>query len=834
MKKRPGLALFISLIIMAATLTAVCCLAGLVRVEMRAIQPATRAAGLRRDAEQVSRRGLAELQAGVGPDAVSTFADADKVLRYVRAGGAPAGLNGTWVDGDRRWSWQVDDLSQGFDEASRHEAAGGASAWAKSSTGRQRLPLALPEAALTPWQRTALEVGDEVMFRAAAAVPAPPGLSFQTKALLTDPVRGGWRKDLADAAVMSAELGPQMSALLRRHELGAEARQGFPLLRCEENGRLWSHLPMMVDFRLSMGFFNSRADGRHRLRFHGAGVVWNPSTVPVLAGPQGRIFLVELEGCPEVTVSNLDAGSSFTVNLDDCPQEDFGFIRQGLREKGLWFWMDVADPESCGMAGRGLLAGETYAFVSPLPETQPQGLSRILTRDTWRLETQPHGPTWRRPSSAVFLPSDRIQITVRFPEKLTVRLRLAAGEPPKESLIADYPSAPVIVLENITLPDFIITTTGEDYSREDSSGYVIEERRACLRFRLQPQTSIRLWAEGSRLAQRNHWNFDIPADAAEWVVDHPLLAALDVSDFDSTPLMGALWDAVPNRHEASKVAAFAGVRLRELPIRPYVSSGVLRRIEPQAGRGWVERLDQFYTSAPLLTPEVGVGSHQPWLLPGATPMVRGAFNVNSRSPDAWAAFLGAAAGKWTADGGGPFTVGVLSGPIFFTQPTGAGCAKWGARVRMDLADADLAPLGFDERDALASQQGVRQVSPEILRRLAEKIVELQSSHGYPFRSLASFANSRLLDHALVSVGLNEAVSGVSGDAPVVMQADDLLEAWAPLLTVRGDTFRIRGRAESSDGGVCVCEYVVQRVGAEHAAEALGRRFMIISTRIRNQ
>lgn len=834
MNHRNGWALLVSLMLMATLLAVALCLAGLAGVEMRGISHACQRTRLREGAEQAARRGLAELQVAAGPDAVTTFKSSDKILRALRGEATAVDLQGGWAEDDLRWSWEVEDLSQSFDLASRHEARGRASTWAKSSTGRQRLPLALPEEALTPWQQVALQVGDEVMFREAAIPPLSAGLSFQSKTLLTDPVRGGWRKDLADISVMSAELGPPLTALLNRRELGAEARQGFPMLRCAESGRLWSHLPMLVDFRLSMGFFNSRSDGRHRLRFHGGGMVWNPSSVPALAGPLGRMFLVELDGCPEVTVKNLDTGSGFTVNLDDCPQQDFGFIRQGPREKGLWCWMDVAEPDTCGMAGRGLLAGEAYAFLNPLPETQPQGLSRILTDETWRMETQPHGSTWQRPSPAVFLPRDRIEITVRFREKLTLRLRPALGDPSKESLIADYPSAPVITFENISFPDFTINTIGEDYSREDSSGYVIDERRACLRFKLRPRSMTQLWSDGLALAQRNHWDFDNPADAAEWVVDHPLLAALDVSDFDRMPLMGALWDAIPNRHEARKLGAFSGVRLRELPIRPLISPGVLRRLETNGGRGWVERLDQFYASAPLLTPEAGVSSHHPWLFPGPTPMVMGAFNVNSRNPDAWAAFLGAAAGKWTADGGGPFAAGVLTGPIFFTQPGGAGCAKWGVRVQMDLADAELASLGFDDRDALASQQGVRQVSPEIVRRLAEKIVELQVTHGYPFRSLASFTHSQILDHALVAVGINEAVSHASGNAPVIINADDLLEAWAPLLTVRGDTFKIRGRAESSRGGVWVCEYVVQRVPTEHAVSACGRRFMIISARIRNQ
>ena len=37
--------------------------------------------------------------------------------------------------------------------------------------------------------------------------------------------------------------------------------------------------------------------------------------MPVLAGPQGKLCLVEVEGLPEVTVTNLETQHAFTVDL---------------------------------------------------------------------------------------------------------------------------------------------------------------------------------------------------------------------------------------------------------------------------------------------------------------------------------------------------------------------------------------------------------------------------------------------------------------------------------------------------------------------------------------
>jgi hypothetical protein len=55
-----------------------------------------------------------------------------------------------------------------------------------------------------------------------------------------------------------------------------------------------------------------------------------------------------------------------------------------------------------------------------------------------------------------------------------------------------------------------------------------------------------------------------------------------------------------------------------------------------------------------------------------------------------------------------------------------------------------------------------------------------------------------------------------------------------MLTVRGDTFVIRSRAVSAKERAAVeVEWTVQRVPEAQALPALGRRFRVISARIRN-
>lgn len=840
MNKRNGLGLLVSLMLMAALAALAVLLASLVMIELRHQESHRRVRALRLASENAAKLGLAELQARLGPDVAHDFKSSDGSL--MAAGkSAPERLTGESVDGSILYSWAATDLSMGYDMAARSVAFGQASAWARTAAGRAKSPFALAES-VTPAQSVAMAAGGVEFF----GVAPSPANSWQVRGLLTDPVNGGWKKNFSDDAVLIAEFGQVIGDVLRSSAFASSPAKGYPLVRVEDGPRSLSTLPVLADIRLSMGFFNARSDGRHRLRFHGSAVFWNRLTVPVLAGPKGKMFLVEIIGSPEVTVTNLETQSSFVADLDDCPQEDFGIIRQGLRERGLWFWAEITDTSTYGMSGRGLLPGEVYALVNPAPRSQPQGLARILTKTTWKMERAHHGPGWKRPEPTVFLPSDRIEIALRFRGKVGIRLRPYAGEPSHDIAIADYPAKPVISLENIVFPDFMIRTTGEDYSREDSSGYVMEERRACLRVRLKPRELSEFWtaADAGRFS-RPRWDFADPMDAADWVVDHPVAAALDIVDHDASPLAGSLWDLRPNRHDAIESGAFASVRLRDFPSAPRLSAGALRHLESSGAESWRERLDYAFFAAPLTVPEPGVVSHNPFLIASGVGMAAGSadaargfyvvgpFNINSRDPKGWEAFLRASDGVWKAEAGGPFEPQELRGPTFFTRPGGAPLAKWAAVSPVDLADGLAGGLPEPAFGGLVTQQGVRSFDVGMLSELARKVVELQPSHGWPYPSLAAFARSKILEHALEESGINRPYAAVASELPINLKADDLLEAWAPVLTVRGDTFKVTGRAEG-EGGSCVCEMIIQRVADEHPSPHLGRRFRIISVRFRNR
>ena len=839
MNKSKGLALLVALMLMATLVMTAVCLASLVTLEARHAQIVGAKRGLRYAAENGAFIGLAELAARSGPDIAYSFVPDGSALSIVNKAGIQV-MRGDHVEGSFSCDWEVQDLSLSHDVSAKHIAWRQSSAWARTSAGRAKLPHALPES-VSAAQRVALEVAGREFF-----VPTTEaGTSWQVRGLLTDSVRGGWRRNLSDGGTLGASVGSPHAEVLGTPAFGQIPAKGYPLRRVHDEVRSLDLTPVLTDLRLSLGFFNSRNDGRHRLRFHGSVVLWNPLTVPLLAASQGKMFLVEVVGSPEVTVTNLDAQSSFVVDLDDCPQEDFGVIRQGLRERGLWFWSEVADTSTHGMNARGLLPGEVYASVSPSPETQPQGLARVLSKITWKLDRTNHGPGWRRPDPTVFLPTDRIEIAVRFRGKVGLRLRPYAGEPARDDAIAAYPAAPIIAVEGIVFPDFLISTTGEDYSREDSSGYVIEERRACLRIRLRPREPQELWSSASRIHTKARWNLENSADASEWAIDHPVISALDVLDHDASPLAGPLWDLSANRHDATQVGAFASVRLKDVPAWPRISVGTLRHLEAGGTKAWLESMDSSFFGASLSVKESGVISHNPFLIatePSVSAdsaqaasglQVVGPFNINSRDPAAWEAFLRDSMGVWSSDAGGPFEPSPLRGALFFSRPSGAPLTKWGALSAVDLSDGGTELLPPTAFLGLAGQQGVRKLEEPRLAELARRIVELQPAHGWPYASLQAFGSSGLLEQALVSSGINAPFATTSPALPVHLSAGDLLEAWAPVLTVRGDTFKVIGQAMGPSGR-CICELIVQRVAEEHPAAHLGRRYRIISVRFRNR
>jgi Tfp pilus assembly protein PilV len=267
--------------------------------------------------------------------------------------------------------------------------------------------------------------------------------------------------------------------------------------------------------------------------------------------------------------------------------------------------------------------------------------------------------------------------------------------------------------------------------------------------------------------------------------------------------------------------------------------------------------------------------------------IKGPFNVNSTSVDAWKAMLMSLRGREingenvNYSGTTPNRVAKLSPSIYST-------AKDTPFVRMSK------PLAGSSPTPALLWAGFRTLTDDQIDNLAKNIVvEIQASgaaDSAPSFSLGEFVNRRpssatsvhslagllqtAIDHSNINdqmlardsrdlapnfsskrftgVRTREVMSGKSAEgAPSMITQGDLMMALAPIATVRGDTFKIRsyGEATTQSGTVTArawCETIVQRspefVDAADTPETpiasltananrkFGRRFNVVSFR----
>jgi hypothetical protein len=226
---------------------------------------------------------------------------------------------------------------------------------------------------------------------------------------------------------------------------------------------------------------------------------------------------------------------------------------------------------------------------------------------------------------------------------------------------------------------------------------------------------------------------------------------------------------------------------------------------------------------------------------GSKLMIEGGFNVNSVSVPAWKAFLSSLkdASIPVIDGGAPEKLTKADG-----VPSAALLTPAGAAIPENGLDDPSSPLQW---------RGFRTLNEYQIDELAKALVGQIRKRG-PFLSLADFVNRRpgsakdlalsgalqaALDDKSVSINRDyttgtravplaatagqglafpEAETGAAAvGIPGYVKQADLLTPLGPLLSVRGDTFRIRayGEARSRDGSKVLarayCEAVVQRI-----------------------
>ncbi|MET3872586.1 hypothetical protein J3R74_002456 [Puniceicoccus vermicola] len=220
-------------------------------------------------------------------------------------------------------------------------------------------------------------------------------------------------------------------------------------------------------------------------------------------------------------------------------------------------------------------------------------------------------------------------------------------------------------------------------------------------------------------------------------------------------------------------------------------------------------------------------------------MINGSFNVNSTSVEAWTAILSAMHDQDL--------------PVYDPNtgiPTSESTETFFTRLNLHYGSA------FKTNDSTTNDnfwRGYHELSATQIQDLANEIVSQIQARRRPFGSMANFVNRSLQDtvsgtddeqlsgilqqsldqtvNANISASLSDTFSGTQGPSPFVttvhgsqsagmtghLLQGDILQALAPILTARSDTFVIRAYGDSRNPitssilSQAYCEAVVQRV-----------------------
>ncbi|MFH1496349.1 MAG: hypothetical protein ABII82_00860, partial [Verrucomicrobiota bacterium] len=228
----------------------------------------------------------------------------------------------------------------------------------------------------------------------------------------------------------------------------------------------------------------------------------------------------------------------------------------------------------------------------------------------------------------------------------------------------------------------------------------------------------------------------------------------------------------------------------------------------------------------------------------------GAFNINSTSVEAWTAVLGSKLAAWR------YTINTLgsTGSInldnaYFRLPHGAQQI-----IRPPLINGVTSGPTARNSNSPNNTSG-RQLTDAEVTDLASAIVTGIRARGRPFATLQEFVNSGVIQTAINATTINSLIPGAFSAArlntPGALIQSDVIDAIAPFMAARSDTFVIRTYGDAQNPvtgaveGRAWCEATVQRVpdliadptapttdviSPDPAAHPFGRAFKIISFR----
>jgi hypothetical protein len=221
-------------------------------------------------------------------------------------------------------------------------------------------------------------------------------------------------------------------------------------------------------------------------------------------------------------------------------------------------------------------------------------------------------------------------------------------------------------------------------------------------------------------------------------------------------------------------------------------------------------------------------------------MMKGAFNINSTSIDAWRMILGGRLNAWLSESSAGAQV---LDNVFFRLTHGA--------QQMSNAPAANGTVANN----IAVTTGGRQLSVAEVNALATQIVAVIKTNSKPFKSLEDFltypgagGERGVIAKAITLSNLNNGLGANFRFAPAAITQADVVASIAPFITPRSDTFLIRtygdsqnpvtGVVEGRVWGEAVVQRVPEPVGlipptlAEQLSPTgkFGRKFKIVSFR----
>jgi hypothetical protein len=453
-----------------------------------------------------------------------------------------------------------------------------------------------------------------------------------------------------------------------------------------------------------------------------------------------------------------------------------------------------------------------------------------------------------------------------------------------------------------------LVLSGDEYSRYSSGSYTEDNYNIGFHYRLDDEAIMTADPDATALTQgfdlrQPVWDYDNPAVKklvmVGGVFPEEALGGVEPDPFDTQSIANLFYDGVdiladfnPDTHSGSYEEAIlfqapAGEPLsvgsfKNLPLSYETvdydvdDDGEDESVQLTFGSPWGGTLNQafdryFFTGAPVRGWEQELPLPVPAkILASATNenlrardaarhlLIEGGFNINSLSEEAWAAVLSHSFRDWrfgtnqTTDLKNAFlNLGFstdnavsLEGSLIedetFTQFE---TSDWNAQVTAGriamryplrrLSDEQLYNPDTEQNDSLVEY---------IVSGLRERLAS--SPPQPPFSSLSEFIDSGILDRAIRESGINGQVARFS---PAYICQSKMLEAIAPFLKIRGDTFVIHGLGNYSDPltgeaqSSVVCRAVVQRLpnrvdGDETRitelsstnGNAFGRQFVILN------